>query len=125
MNEASEGVTAAAAASDEFAMSINEISRQAATSAELARTASLLRGIGAKQIPRGPRASTRGNAAQLTNREIEILRHVASGRTNREIADTLFLSERTVGHHVSAILSKLHISSRAEAHARAAELQIL
>jgi DNA-binding CsgD family transcriptional regulator/tetratricopeptide (TPR) repeat protein len=92
---------------------------------EFARTASLLRGIGAKQIPRGPRASTRGNAAQLTNREIEILRHVAAGRTNREIADTLFLSERTVGHHVSAILGKLQISSRAEAHARAAELQIL
>ena len=66
-------------------------------------------------VPRGPRASTRGNAFGLTDRQLEILEWVAAGLTNIEIAQRLHLSAKTVDHHVSAILSKLNVSSRAEA----------
>ena len=51
----------------------------------------------------------------LTEREIEILQHMALGKTNQEIADTLFLSERTVRTHVTNILAKLGLSNRTQA----------
>ncbi|HWO73690.1 MAG TPA: response regulator transcription factor [Dehalococcoidia bacterium] len=60
-------------------------------------------------------------AGGLTAREVEILRLVASGKTNRAIAAELFLSEKTVARHVSNILSKLGLSSRAAATAHAYE----
>ena len=61
---------------------------------------------------RGPRRSTLANAAGLTRREQEVLEHVASGATNADIAQALHLSERTVEHHVSAILAKLGSTTR-------------
>jgi DNA-binding CsgD family transcriptional regulator len=78
-----------------------------------------LRALGVRQIPRGPRPATRANPALLTPRELEILALIAEGKPNREIADRLFLSPRTVGHHVSTILGKLGVRTRADA-ARAA-----
>ncbi|NDL60839.1 hypothetical protein F7O44_27565 [Phytoactinopolyspora sp. XMNu-373] len=51
----------------------------------------------------------------LTNREVEVLRLVATGRSNKEIAAELVLSERTVHRHLSNILGKLGVSSRAGA----------
>jgi len=53
----------------------------------------------------------------LSARELEVLRHVASGRTNKAIAQALFLSEKTVDRHVSNIFVKLDVSSRAAATA--------
>jgi DNA-binding NarL/FixJ family response regulator len=53
----------------------------------------------------------------LTTREVEVLQQVAAGRTNREIADALFLSEKTVARHLSNIFTKLGVSSRAAATA--------
>jgi DNA-binding CsgD family transcriptional regulator len=91
---------------------------------DLARTIRVLRSAGITQIPRGPRPGTRANVAGLTARELDVLQLVTLGRSNKEIADQLFLSARTVGHHVSAILAKLDISSRAEAHARAEALNL-
>jgi DNA-binding NarL/FixJ family response regulator len=78
-----------------------------------------LRERGARGLPRGPRRSTRQNPAGLTAREVEVLELVADGLRNSEIAERLFLSEKTVGHHVSAILRKLEVKSRGEASAAA------
>jgi DNA-binding CsgD family transcriptional regulator/tetratricopeptide (TPR) repeat protein len=64
---------------------------------------------------RGPRRSTLANAAGLTRREQEVLRVLARGATNTEIATELHLSERTVAHHVSAVLGKLGVSTRTAA----------
>ena len=60
-------------------------------------------------------------SSELTPRELEVLRLVATGMTNRAIASQLVLSEKTVANHVSSILSKLSISSRAAATAYAYE----
>jgi DNA-binding CsgD family transcriptional regulator/tetratricopeptide (TPR) repeat protein len=84
-----------------------------------------LRERGAKGLPRGPRASTSANPAGLTARETEVLGLVAEGLRNADIAERLFLSEKTVGHHVSAILRKLDVRTRGEASAEALRLGIL
>lgn len=54
-------------------------------------------------------------APKLTPREMEVLRHVAQGMNNREIANALYISENTVKNHVRNILEKLHLHSRMEA----------
>ena len=74
--------------------------------------------LGAR-LPRGPRPATRAHPAGLTRREQEVLDQLATGATNGTIAATLHLSERTVAHHVSAILRKLGTSTRLGAVERA------
>ena len=61
----------------------------------------------------------------LSEREIEVLALVAEGRTNRQIADELFITEKTAGHHVSNILTKLTVSTRVEAAAIAHRVGLL
>jgi DNA-binding NarL/FixJ family response regulator len=90
-----------------------------------ARVARALRERGVRGVRHGPRATTRANPAGLTARELEVLALVAGGRRNAEIAARLFLSERTVGHHVSAILRKLDVETRTQAGAEAARLGIV
>jgi DNA-binding NarL/FixJ family response regulator len=68
---------------------------------------------------RGPRPTTLANAAGLTRREQEVLEQVATGASNPAIAAALHLSERTVAHHVSAILAKLAAPNRVAAIERA------
>ena len=71
------------------------------------------------RLPLGSKAASAGSAPEraygLTRREQEVLAEVAAGRTNREIAQTLFISESTAGVHVSNILGKLGVSTRTEA----------
>jgi DNA-binding NarL/FixJ family response regulator len=64
---------------------------------------------------RGPRPSTRANPAGLTAREVEVLDLLVEGLRNAEIAERLVITEKTAGHHVSAILGKLGVRSRHDA----------
>jgi DNA-binding CsgD family transcriptional regulator/tetratricopeptide (TPR) repeat protein len=77
-----------------------------------------LREAGARDVPRGPRLATRGNPFQLTQRETQVLDLVAQGLRDADIAERLFLSQKTVNHHVSAILRKLGVSTRTQAAAQ-------
>jgi DNA-binding CsgD family transcriptional regulator/tetratricopeptide (TPR) repeat protein len=65
-------------------------------------------------VPRGPQKTTVSNPVGLTQRQAEVLELLQQGRTNNEIADELFISPRTVEHHVAAVLSKLELKSRIE-----------
>jgi DNA-binding CsgD family transcriptional regulator len=81
-----------------------------------------LRLRGVRSIARGPRRSTRANPAQLTSRQVEILALLRDGLTNAEIAERLYITPKTVAHHVSAILAKLGVRTRRQAVAETAEL---
>ena len=81
-----------------------------------------MRARGARGLRRGPRRTTRDNPANLTPREVEVLALVEQGLRNRQIADRLFVSAKTVDHHVGAILRKLGVHTRGEAGAAARRL---
>ena len=80
--------------------------------------AAVLRDLGAGSAPR-PRA-----VGELTAREQEVLGLLALGMSNARIAETLVISEKTAGHHVSRILMKLGASNRTEAAAHAARAAV-
>jgi DNA-binding NarL/FixJ family response regulator len=65
------------------------------------------------------------NPAGLTTRQTEVLRLLDDGLTNAELAERLYLSVKTVDHHVSAILAKLDVTKRRDAVRRARELNLL
>src|SRR5690606_15701531 len=105
--------------------------------ARLATAGELARSLGARPLLEridalARRAGIAGTGASpaggpplgLTARELEVLRRVALGRSNREIAAELFIAVKTVSVHVSNILAKLGVASRGEAAARAHELRL-
>jgi DNA-binding CsgD family transcriptional regulator len=81
---------------------------------EAAAAAAFLRGLGVATKP-GPR-----QLGMLSRRELDVLDRLRRGLTNPEIAVELYISRRTVAHHVSSILSKLNLKTRSEAAAYAA-----
>lgn len=83
------------------------------------------RSAGRVMLPRGPRAATRSNPGGLTARELEVLQLLHEGLRNADIAERLVVSEKTVDHHVSAVLRKLGVRSRSAAAAKARELLAL
>ena len=83
-----------------------------------------MKALGMRAIPRGPRPATRVAPAGLTAREQEVLALLAEGLPDREISRRLFISERTVQHHVSAVLAKIGVSSRTAAAREAGRLGI-
>jgi DNA-binding NarL/FixJ family response regulator len=76
-------------------------------------------------LPRGPRPASRANPAGLTTRELEVLVLLADGLSYADIAERLVLSQKTVGHHVSAVLRKLGEPTRPLAVAAALRRQII
>jgi DNA-binding CsgD family transcriptional regulator/tetratricopeptide (TPR) repeat protein len=74
-----------------------------------------LRDRGVRGVPRGPRETTRSNPAGLSEKEFEVLALLVEGHSNAQIARRLHRSMKTIDHHVSAILAKLEVHSRAEA----------
>ncbi|HEX6933885.1 MAG TPA: LuxR C-terminal-related transcriptional regulator, partial [Streptosporangiaceae bacterium] len=83
-----------------------------------------MRDAGIRAIPRGPRAATRDAPAGLTAREREVLALLSEGLPDKEISRRLFISERTVHHHVSSVLAKIGVSSRTAAARQATEMGI-
>ena len=104
--------------SDELVTAIERVARGEAL-IDPSMTPKLLRHL------RAARRSAMASAFKdLTEQELRVLALIAEGKTNREIAQTLFLSEGTVRNYVSSILSKLGLSNRAEAAAYAVEHNI-
>jgi ATP/maltotriose-dependent transcriptional regulator MalT len=89
------------------------------------RAASAVEDLGESVEQRLGPAAADGEGSPLTRRELEVVRLVADGRTNREIAGELFLSPRTVDMHVRNILAKLDCRSRVEASIKAGEAGLL
>ena len=71
-----------------------------------------MRDLGIRGIPAGARTATKAHPRGLTAREQQILQLLSEGQSNEEISARLFISVRTVEHHVSAILGKLGVSTR-------------
>jgi DNA-binding CsgD family transcriptional regulator len=84
-----------------------------------------LRTLGARSIPVGLRRATREHPAGLTAREQQVLDLLSEGHTNEEIAARLFISVKTVDHHVSAVLGKLGAATRRDAVAAAGRLGLV
>lgn len=91
-------------------------------SAAVRVTQRTMRRLAIRSIPAGPRTATREHPQGLTRRECEVLELICAGRSNAEIAGQLFISVKTVDHHVSAVLAKLNAPTRGAAATRAARL---
>jgi DNA-binding CsgD family transcriptional regulator len=123
------GVALAAAGERELAIERHaeayRLARQLAARPLAGRAAAAVEELGESVEQRLGRAAADGDGSPLSRRETEVVRLVAEGRTNREIAEELFLSPRTVDMHVRNILAKLDCRSRVEASIKAGEIGLL
>jgi DNA-binding NarL/FixJ family response regulator len=123
------GVALAAAEERELAIERQaeayRLARQLGARPLAGRAANSIEELGESVEQRLGREAADGEGSQLTRREVEVVRLVAEGRTNREIADELFLSTRTIDMHVRNILAKLDCRSRVEASIKAGEAGLL
>lgn len=101
-----------------------ELLESLGATATASRCRQMLRNRGV-HVPRGRGKMTREHPVGLTARQNEVLLLLAEDLTDGEIADRLFVSTRTINHHVSAVLGKLGVSSRTEAAERAVDLGLL
>jgi len=83
-----------------------------------------MRRAGVRGVPSRPRASTRAAPAQLTRRQLEVLGLLGEGLSNGDIAERLFITERTAEHHVAAILRKLGVRTRTQAATAARKIGV-
>lgn len=81
----------------------------------MARTRAVMRARGVRPVRRGPRAATRANPYGLTLREMDVLKLLHEGLSDAEIAARLYITPKTAGHHVGAVLAKLGVHSRQDA----------
>lgn len=125
------GATACSAAGDrdnavERLVAAYRIARRLGAQPLAVEAARALEALGERIDTRlGRLAAAQVRSGGLTRRELEVVRHVAVGRTNREIAETLHLSPRTVEMHVRNALSKLECRTRTEASSRAIALGLI
>jgi DNA-binding CsgD family transcriptional regulator len=84
-----------------------------------------MRRQGLRSVPAGPRRATRAHPVGLTPREQQVLELICLRRTNAEIAKAMFISAKTVDHHVSSVLSKLGVDNREVAAAAAVRLGLV
>lgn len=82
------------------------------------RTRAVMRSRGVRPVRRGPRAATRANPYGLTNRELDVLKLLGEGLSDAEIGARLYITPKTAGHHVGAVLTKLGVHTRHEAARR-------
>ena len=73
----------------------------------------------------GSVSSEESHLVKLTKREIEVLTHVIQGKSSREVAETLFVSKRTVDFHLANVYDKLHVNNRVQAFRRATRLGLI
>ncbi|HEY6825057.1 MAG TPA: LuxR C-terminal-related transcriptional regulator, partial [Steroidobacteraceae bacterium] len=84
-----------------------------------ARLRRQMRASGTRSVPRGPIGKTRANPAGLTGRQAQVFALLVKGLSNPQIAHRLNISPKTAEHHVSAIIARLGVTTRAEAAAAA------
>ena len=123
------GIALAAAGESELAIERQaeayRLARQLGARPLAGRAAAAIEDLGESAEQRLGAAATDGGGSALSRRELEVVRLVADGRTNKEIAAELFLSTRTVDMHVRNILAKLDCRSRVEASVKAGEAGLL
>ncbi len=102
---------------DQSQRSLRMLDRLGAT-ATMDRIRADLNARGIRAGTRGPRKSTRENSHGITKRELDVLTLIDQGLTNKDIGEKLFVSAKTVDHHVSSLLAKLGARNRSEAAAK-------
>ena len=75
--------------------------------------------------PSDSTSSEEAHLVKLTKREIEVLTHVIQGKSSKEVAETLFVSKRTVDFHLANVYDKLHVNNRVQALRRATRLWLI
>ena len=106
-----------------YGLALRAVGREDDAAFELEAARAAFERLGAAPTPHRsrPRSADRTSPAGLTAREVEVLRLVAAGRSNRQIAEELVISEHTVARHLQNMFTKLDVSSRAAATAFAFE----